>query len=50
MVSSSWRIMASPQVVRHEDIALPSILQAGKRPDIMAAEFSILREFCEEAG
>jgi hypothetical protein len=39
MVSSSWRIMASPQVVRHEDIASLSIHQAGKRPDIKAVEF-----------
>src|SRR5215813_9170457 len=39
MVSSSWRIMTSPQVIRYEDIASFSIHQARKRPDIKAAEF-----------
>jgi hypothetical protein len=39
MASSSWKIMASPQVFRHDDIVSASIHQAGRRPEIKVAEF-----------
>ena len=39
MASSTWRITASPQMCRHDNIASPSIHHAGRRPAIKAAEF-----------